>query len=306
MVPRILPLLTTLLLAASPVFAGPRCGPATCADGLLCCNDTCGICVPPDGACIQPHCGWTPARAGQFAPALPTTWPGAMTVAHMAMTWRHGDAAELPWHQALGAQGRVALDRAAAHAVSLRVIEGVDYGDLLNHDEVAMGWSWSLPLGLPWLRLGPLVEIGVVKRFETRAGLSFTLGRGIVGLSGHALWRGSASAWRATGEMGTRSDGSTYDMYDETNGLGHGLDLGLAFGFDGTAMGQPWRLTLAGRMRRDPTNWHWPLDELEVVFDWADLGPFSVGLEAGLGRRVEGWPAARWPRWLALRLGWLP
>lgn len=33
------------------------CGPAECAEGTICCNPTCGICVPPGGFCIQIHCG---------------------------------------------------------------------------------------------------------------------------------------------------------------------------------------------------------------------------------------------------------
>lgn len=33
-----------------------ECGPNTCSDGLVCCNASCGICTPPDGACIQIAC----------------------------------------------------------------------------------------------------------------------------------------------------------------------------------------------------------------------------------------------------------
>ena len=36
---------------------GERCGPKTCAVGEVCCNESCGICTPPDGACIQLFCG---------------------------------------------------------------------------------------------------------------------------------------------------------------------------------------------------------------------------------------------------------
>jgi len=35
---------------------GERCGDTTCAAGMVCCNASCGICTPPDGACIQIAC----------------------------------------------------------------------------------------------------------------------------------------------------------------------------------------------------------------------------------------------------------
>ena len=33
-----------------------RCGPALCPAGQVCCNESCGICTPPDGACILIAC----------------------------------------------------------------------------------------------------------------------------------------------------------------------------------------------------------------------------------------------------------
>jgi hypothetical protein len=35
---------------------GERCGDTTCSTGMVCCNSSCGICTPPDGACIQIAC----------------------------------------------------------------------------------------------------------------------------------------------------------------------------------------------------------------------------------------------------------
>lgn len=35
---------------------GPACGPNTCAAGDVCCNESCGICTPPDGMCTQQFC----------------------------------------------------------------------------------------------------------------------------------------------------------------------------------------------------------------------------------------------------------
>ncbi len=35
---------------------GVSCGPVTCAVGMVCCNESCGICTPPDGSCIDLAC----------------------------------------------------------------------------------------------------------------------------------------------------------------------------------------------------------------------------------------------------------
>jgi hypothetical protein len=36
---------------------GTACGPSVCAAGEVCCNESCGICTPPGGACIEIYCG---------------------------------------------------------------------------------------------------------------------------------------------------------------------------------------------------------------------------------------------------------
>lgn len=33
-----------------------ECGPSVCAAGQVCCNESCGVCTPPDGACTQQAC----------------------------------------------------------------------------------------------------------------------------------------------------------------------------------------------------------------------------------------------------------
>jgi hypothetical protein len=38
------------------VAPGEPCGRTTCGDGEVCCNASCGICVPPGGACLQMIC----------------------------------------------------------------------------------------------------------------------------------------------------------------------------------------------------------------------------------------------------------
>ncbi|MBX3215232.1 MAG: hypothetical protein KF850_24570 [Labilithrix sp.] len=35
---------------------GSPCGRGTCEAGMVCCNASCGICTPPDGACTQQAC----------------------------------------------------------------------------------------------------------------------------------------------------------------------------------------------------------------------------------------------------------
>jgi hypothetical protein len=37
-------------------IGGEQCGTTTCPVGQVCCNASCGICTPPDGACIQIAC----------------------------------------------------------------------------------------------------------------------------------------------------------------------------------------------------------------------------------------------------------
>ena len=39
--------------------AGTSCGPTLCGPGLTCCNASCGICTPPNVACIQIACDFT-------------------------------------------------------------------------------------------------------------------------------------------------------------------------------------------------------------------------------------------------------
>ncbi len=41
--------------AAEPV--GSPCGPSRCKDGQFCCNESCGICAPRGGICLQRECG---------------------------------------------------------------------------------------------------------------------------------------------------------------------------------------------------------------------------------------------------------
>jgi hypothetical protein len=36
--------------------SGVSCGPVTCEVGMVCCNESCGICTPPDGSCIELEC----------------------------------------------------------------------------------------------------------------------------------------------------------------------------------------------------------------------------------------------------------
>ena len=45
--------------ACLPNAGGEPCGDKVCGAGMVCCNASCGICTPPDGACIQIACDST-------------------------------------------------------------------------------------------------------------------------------------------------------------------------------------------------------------------------------------------------------
>lgn len=52
---------------ADPAAAqGQRCGATTCAEGLVCCNETCGTCVRPGETCSQYSCAARPHPSSQF------------------------------------------------------------------------------------------------------------------------------------------------------------------------------------------------------------------------------------------------
>jgi hypothetical protein len=40
---------------------GSPCGPSRCAAGQFCCNESCGLCAPRGGICLQRQCGSTTA-----------------------------------------------------------------------------------------------------------------------------------------------------------------------------------------------------------------------------------------------------
>lgn len=40
-----------------PDVLGTPCGPSRCKLGTVCCNESCGICAPPDGFCTEQFCG---------------------------------------------------------------------------------------------------------------------------------------------------------------------------------------------------------------------------------------------------------
>ena len=51
---------------------GEACGPTTCGDGFVCCNESCGICTEPGGFCTEQFCeDPAPACAGFLGLACP-------------------------------------------------------------------------------------------------------------------------------------------------------------------------------------------------------------------------------------------
>jgi hypothetical protein len=51
-----------------------QCGDVLCPAGEVCCNSSCGICTPPDGACIDLYCAPAPATTGCNVDADCTTF----------------------------------------------------------------------------------------------------------------------------------------------------------------------------------------------------------------------------------------
>ncbi|MFT3921666.1 MAG: hypothetical protein QM778_03950 [Myxococcales bacterium] len=52
--------------------SGQACGKATCAEGTVCCNASCGICTKPGQVCTQVACGDEPAKPTCAATTCPT------------------------------------------------------------------------------------------------------------------------------------------------------------------------------------------------------------------------------------------
>jgi hypothetical protein len=50
--------------SAEQIATAVICGKTICAPGEVCCNASCGICTPPDGACIQVACEPPPPATG--------------------------------------------------------------------------------------------------------------------------------------------------------------------------------------------------------------------------------------------------
>jgi hypothetical protein len=47
---------TVWSVEACACVPGTACGPSVCAEGEVCCNESCGICTPPDGFCTDQLC----------------------------------------------------------------------------------------------------------------------------------------------------------------------------------------------------------------------------------------------------------
>jgi hypothetical protein len=50
---------------AGTAASGLACGSSLCEAGEFCCNESCGICAPRGGVCIQIQCGHAPVPASQ-------------------------------------------------------------------------------------------------------------------------------------------------------------------------------------------------------------------------------------------------
>ena len=186
-------LLTASLLAAAPVLAGERCGPRTCDDGDTCCNESCGICVPPNGACILPYCGWDRTGFQGHRPLVPFGWatPFAASSAAVQLGTR-SDEDEYVTHVVDGrAQGTLALSRSwflradaelergwldeerlSAEAKATAPTRDVRGFFLSGYRNVQVDAAWTVPVRLTWLQLALMLGTRHQSvRYET---LSFT------------------------------------------------------------------------------------------------------------------------------------
>lgn len=55
-------------------IAGRPCGPSVCGPGEVCCNESCGICTPPGGSCIEIYC--TAGKPQSPTDAFAALWKG--------------------------------------------------------------------------------------------------------------------------------------------------------------------------------------------------------------------------------------
>lgn len=288
--------------AATPAQAAERCGPRTCAEGSLCCNDSCGLCAPPGGACIQPDCGWGPDRVAGRRPILALDHPSAL------LGPRVGVLGGLGWGETysggqLRAAGvaplvgefrvRAAVDASLARLATAAPALGQRVVGRDGAVQSELGIAWNAPTSMTWLQAALMVDAITVHRrsfqtapnaqtqrswaladLELAPGIAVTAQRWFVAVSAHA-------------RAGLQLNCEGLDCTDAAIRL---WDLGISLDADGRNLGLPLGLMLRGRTAAGG-------DDVGAGLFW--LGQqLRVGLE--LRAFVQGgelsarWPDAEW------------
>lgn len=304
------------LLHASTTAAGERCGPTYCAEGSLCCNDSCGLCAPPGGACIQPYCGWGSDSIGGRRPILALDHPSALLGPRAGVMggWGGNDqfsggqvraAGNLPLGKQFRVRGALDLSLATFTAVVLDAASTANGRDGAAQSE--LGIAWSVPTSLTWLQAAVMLDGVVLHRrtFHSAATTGTERSWGMADLElapGLALavqrWSVAVAAFVRAGRQlacqGVDCDGPAPRLWE----MGASLDT------DGRNLGIPFGLLLHGR-----TAVHG--NDLGAGAFW--LGhSLRVGLELRVNQAQRSflsranfpatWPAAEWN----LRVDWLP
>jgi hypothetical protein len=296
-------------LLPGPASAAERCGPRSCAEGEFCCNDSCGLCAPPGGACIQPYCGWGPDSVAGRRPILALDHPNALMgprVGAMAgLGWgSEYDGGQLraaglmPFADAFRARGAIDASLASLATATPGLGQTIVGRDGAVQSE--LGLAWNVPTSLTWLQAALMVDgVSVHRRsFQTAPNTQTQRSWALADLElapGIAVtaqrWSVAVSAYARAG-LQLSCEG--LDCVDQAIRL---WDMGISLDADGRNLGIPVGLMVRGRTAAGG-------DDLGAGVFW--LGQrLRVGLElrafVNNGELSASWPDAEWN----VRVDWL-
>ena len=294
--------------ASAGAEAAERCGPRFCSDGEACCNDTCGLCAPPGGACILPDCGWGRDRVAGRRPILPVDHPDALLGPRLAVEGGFGSSDEFRGGQ-LRALGVLPLGRqfrlrgVVDMSLARHLLQPKDAKERISGRDGALqaefGGAWSLPTRLTWLQAALLADGVVIGRrtfsqafladaetqwavadVEAALGLAVTASHGGVNLAAFVRGARQLSCTKLDcrgGGFGLWDAGASVDADGRNLSIPVGLLVsskltyfGLDLGAGVFWLGQSWRVGALWR-----SFWidgrpgtAWPSAEINLRFDW--------------------------------------
>ena len=306
----LLVVLAGVLSTPRQAAAGERCGPTNCEDGTVCCNDTCGYCAPPDGACIQPDCGWGPDRVAGRRPILALDYPVALQGPRMGVAVGsgtgdtfYGGQLRAAGAKPLGSEFRLhgGLDMTQANTTNTpanasQVIIGRDGFALCE-----VGIGWALPTRRPWLQA--VVALDGIVHYWRLFGLTVSappvrswrlagveLAPGLVVVA--QRWGVGSSAF-VRGARQLKCDNLACD-----SAVIRLWDMGLSLDTDGRSLGVPVGLLVHGRLTTRGNDVgagvFWLGQRLRVGVEWRT--------SIREGTLATSWPGTEWN----LRMDWLP